>query len=496
MSTAFDTAIRQAIPRCLDYSTICALGLLRTARQYHIENEPQLQDSDVISRWQRTPNAYTAVDLLAEALILKNFNFEDAIRAAQYLLSQSKTTDPIIKQLATHFLEEPSINIGMLLDITEPEDRHANIASLKKSVRFYHRNSIAWCDLAISYATLGQMDKARSAMEVALNLAPDNRFILRSASRCLLHFKEYDRAVDLLTRSSLYNVDPWITSAAIAIAESVDLPTKSINRAKALVGDDNLTHFSRSELSVSIGTKEMKAGSGKRAKSYMRQGIIDPTENALAQAEWMASQLDTHIVDFRNLGNKVPASYEANARHLFYKQDFKNSLNSARQWCTYEPLSSLPFIFSSYITSVCLDDELESLRILRTALPLHKTDPDFMNNYVCSLAQTGDLPTALQTFTSLDLSNLTQHQALVLRATQGLLCFRTDNPEKGRQLYLESIRGFERIGQDHSATIAAYYLAAEEKRLMSPYAAERTKDARTRMNRFKVVELTSRINKL
>ena len=496
MSATFNTTIRQAIPRCLDYSSICSLGLLRAVREHEIKIRPEFQISNAVSKWQKNPNIYTAVDLLAEALILKDFKSEYARQAANYLLNQSKTTNPIIKELAVHFLEQPLINIALLLDISEPQNRYTKIANLKKSVRFYHRNPIAWCDMAINYATLGQIDKARSAMEVALNLAPNNRFILRSAARCFLHFKEYDRASHLLSHSPLYNVDPWITSAGIAIAESADIPTKSIKKAKALVEDDNLTQFSRSELSVSIGTKEMKNGAEKLAKTYMRQGIIDPTENALAQAEWMSSQLNADIGNFSKLGNKVPASYEAIARHLFYKEDFKNSLNSARQWCSYEPLSSMPFIFATYITSVCFDDDLESLRILTGALPLHKTDPDFMNNYICSLAQTGDMEAAIKNFMNLDLRNLKDHQIFVLTATQGLLCFRTNNAEKGRELYLEAIRGFERIKDPRSAAIAAYYLAAEEKLILSPHKDARIEDAKSRFKRFKVVELTKRINKL
>jgi len=496
MSATFNTTIRQTIPRCLDYATISSLGLLRALRQHEIKIGPESQVSNAAIKWQKDPNIYTAVDLLAEALIIKDFESEDAKRAARYLLNQYKTTSPIINELATHFLQQPLINIAHLLDVSEPQNRYTNIANLKKSVRFYHRNPIAWCDMAINYATLGQMDKSRSAIEVALNLAPNNRFILRSAASCFVHFKEYDRASHLLSHSPLYNVDPWITSAGIAIAESADIPTKSIKKAKVLVEDDNLTQFSRSELSVSIGTKEMKNGAEKLAKTYMHQGIIDPTENALAQAEWMSSQLNADIGNFSNLGNKVPASYEAIARHLFYKEDFKNSLTSAKQWCSYEPLSSMPFVFSTYITSLCFDDEPESLRILTSVLPLHKTDSDFMNNYICSLAQTGDIEAAIKNFMNMDLRNLRDHQILVLTATQGLLCFRTDNAEKGRELYLEAIRGFERIQDPRSATVAAYYLAAEEKRILSPYKDARIKDAKSRFNRFKVFELTKRINKL
>jgi len=496
MSATFNNTTRQAIPRFLDYSTACALGLLRAATKHEIQSKPEFQISNVISKWQKNPNIYSAVELLAESLILKDFQSKDAIRAANYLLNQSETTNSIIKELARHFLEQPSINIALLLDISGPQSRYINIANLKKSVRFYHRNPIAWCDMAIHYATLGQMDKARTAIKVALNLAPNNRFILRSASTCFLHLGEPDRAVHLLSRSPLYHLDPWVTSAGIAIAESADLPTRSINKAKALVEDDNLTQFSRSELSVSIGTKEMKDGAEKRAKTYMRQGIVEPTENALAQAEWMSSQLGTDISGFSKLGKEVPASYEAIARHLFYKENFKDSLNAAKHWCTYQPLSSFPFIFSSYIASACLDDEVESVNILKDVLPLHRTDPDFMNNYICGLARTGDLEPAIKNFVNLDISNLTDQQRFTLTATQGLLCFRTDNAKKGRELYLEAIRGFELMNQHKSAAIAVYYWAFEEKRILSPYKDERIKDAKSRVARLHVVELTNSIKKL
>jgi tetratricopeptide (TPR) repeat protein len=496
MSGTFDNTTRQAIPRCLDYSTACGLGLLRTTREHEVKSKPEFQISHVISKWQENHNIYTAVDLLAEALILKDFKSEDVIKAADYLLNKSKTTNTIIKELASHFLEQPSIKISQLPNICEPQDEYTNIANLKKSVRLYDKNPIAWCDMAIHYATLGQTDKARTAIKVALNLAPNNRFILRSASSCFMHLEEPDRAVSILSRSPLYRFDPWITSAEIAISESAGLPTKSISKARALVEDDNLTQFSRSELSVTIGTKEMKNAAQKRAKTYMRQAIIDPTENALAQAEWMSLQLGTNISGFSKLGNKVPASYEATARHLLYKENFKGSLNSAEQWCRYQPLSSSPFIFSSYVASVCLDDDAEGLRILKTAFKLHRTDPDFMNNYICCLAKTGDFPGAIESFQNLNLHNLTDSQKFTLMATHGLICFRADNAEKGRELYSKAITGFERINQQHSSAIAAYYWASEEKRILSPYKDARIKDAKTRVERFHVFELANQIKKL
>jgi len=496
MSGTFDDTNRQAIPRCLDYSTACALGLLRITREHVKKNKPEFQISRAISKWQENPNIYTAVDLLAEALILKDFKSKYAIEAADHVLNKSKTTNTLLKELASHFLEQPSIQNIQSTQISEPQIVYPVIAGLKNSVRFYDKNPIAWCDMALYYATLAQMDKARKAIKVALNLAPNNRFILRSASGCFNHLGEPDRAVSILRRSPLHLLDPWIASAEIAISESADLPSKSISKAKGLVKDDNLTQFSRSELAVSIGTKEMRSGAERRAKALMRQGVIDPTENALAQAEWMATQLGTNIGGFIQLEEKVPASFEATARHFFYKEKFKESLDSAELWCTYQPLSSIPFIFSSYIASVCLDNDIESVRILNSALQLYRTNPMFMNNYICSLAKTGDVGAAIETFRMLKLGNLSNYETFVFMATQGLIYFRTDDAEKGREFYLKAIMGFERINDQRSAAIATYYWALEEKLILSSYKEARIKDAKRRVERFHVFELDNRIKKL
>ena len=496
MSGTFDDSNRQTIPRCLDYTTACALGLLRITRVSGIDIKSRFPKSRVIEKWQENPNIYTATDLLAEALILKDYKSKYAIEAADYILENSETTDMVINELASHFLEQPETPNIQSSKTSDPDIIYPLIGALKQAVRFYDKNPIAWCDMALYYATLAQIDKARRAMQIALHLAPNNRFILRSASGCFNHLGEPDRAISILRHSPLHLFDPWITSADIAIAESAGLSTKSINKAKDLANDHNLTHFSRSELAVSIGTKEMKSGALRRAKTLMHQGIIDPTENALAQAEWMATQLGTNINNFVKLGEKVPASFEANARHFYYTEKFEKSLDSAENWCAYQPLSPVPYIFSSYISSVCLDNDEESVRILEGALKLNKNNPIYMNNYICSLARTGNIEDAIENFRTINLNNLSNDEKYTFLSTQGLIYFRTNNPDMGRKLYLQAIDGFETINAQRSAAIAAYYWAIEEKLILSSYQEARKKDAINRVERYDVFELAKTIKKL
>ena len=112
------------------------------------------------------------------------------------------------------------------------------------------------------------------------------------------------------------------------------------------------------------------------------------------------------------------------------------------------------------------------------------------------MARTGDLQSAIENFQNLDFRNLSDHDTFTLMATQGLIYFRVGDAEKGRELYLRAIVGFERINEQRTAAIAAYYWAYEEKRILSSYQEARIKDAKSRVNRFHVFELDNPIKKL
>ena len=145
---------------------------------------------------------------------------------------------------------------------------------------------------------------------------------------------------------------------------------------------------------------------------------------------------------------------------------------------------------------LCLDDDKEALRILDTSLPAQRNDPLIINNYACSLARSGDVAAAIEALDKVKFPDLEDWQKLTLAATQGLIYFRTDNIEQGRESYSLAIRGFEKINDNRSAAIAAYYLAFEEKRIQSPYVSKRVKEAKSRIIRFNVFEIEDLAKKL
>jgi tetratricopeptide (TPR) repeat protein len=373
------------------------------------------------------------------------------------------------------------------------------IADLKGQVRFYPSNPIAWTDLSLYYATMGQVAKAKSAMQVALGLGKANRFVLRSAARCFMHLREPDRAIDVLNRSVLCSSDPWIASAEIAISESAGLPSKCTSKARYLLPDDNLTEFSRSELAANMGTIEMKHGAAKGAKKLMRQALRDPTENALAQAEWMANQLGlgvTIAADLQRLEAVVPGSYEAQALRLYYNLEFEDSLTAAAMWGRFQQLSSRPIIHASHIAAAFLDDDARAIKILDSAMPAQAKGFLYLNNYAFSLARSGDIEAALKKLEHIDPENLSDRERSILTATRGLVYFRSGDIENGRNWYDIAIKEFDQMDDKEAAAVATYYLAREEKHIGSSNAEKRVMEAKRRLERFNLPLLSELARKL
>lgn len=488
MSAAYDDRKRQAIPRCLSYETACLLGLLRVNRRQEEVHRNEVKDSDASRQWIENPRTSTAVDLVGEALILKDFESSEAIKAAKYILRKGSSSSSLIRQLANHFLGKIETPLSILREPKEIPDRDSQrveIARLKRSVRNYPVNPIAWSDLSLSYATIGQADKAKMAMNIAMSLAKGNRFVLRSASRCFLHFEEPDRAVDILNKSGLCAIDPWIASAEIAIAESKGLKSKCISRAKDLIEDDNLTPFSRGELAASLGTIEIKSGSIRRAKKIMSKAIRDPTENALAQVEWASSIHDIDFNDMIELRRIVPASYEATAVHAYYSKEFAESLKASEKWGRFQFLSSRPIIHSTFIASSMLNDDLATIDIFDNALPVQQNSALAVNNYAFSLARVGRTEEAANKLNQW-INKASSEEKLVFTATMGLICFREGDVEGGRRLYNIAVNGFELLKDYRSASIAKYYWAVEEKRIMSENAESRIREAKRAIEQHNV----------
>jgi hypothetical protein len=229
------------------------------------------------------------------------------------------------------------------------------------------------------------------------------------------------------------------------------------------------------------------------------QALRDPTENALAQAQWMATQLGTkmgEITDIRRLEDRIPASYEAQALRSFYDTDFDKSLKAAELWGRFQQLSSRPIIHASFVASTFLDDEVKAINILTGSMPAQQSNFLFTNNYAFSLVSSGQVEDGVRKLEAINVSTLSRREKLILQATNGFVFFRTGEIEKGRRLYRMAINGFDRANAAADAAMAAYYLALEEKRIASEFAKSRVNEAKVRIEKLKLPPLNFLAKKL
>src|SRR5437870_228380 len=110
-------------------------------------------------------------------------------------------------------------------------------------------------------------------MDTALALAPENRFILRSAARLYLHIGEGRRAHRILLEADALLHDPWILSAEVAIAAVMGKSSKHIKRARKILEAERFKPIHLSELASAIGTVEARAGNRKRSRQFVERSL-------------------------------------------------------------------------------------------------------------------------------------------------------------------------------------------------------------------------------
>jgi predicted Zn-dependent protease len=126
------------------------------------------------------------------------------------------------------------------------------IHQTRRRLSEYPNNPILWTNLSLYYTTNGQQDKAKHAILVALKLAPENRFVVRAASRLFLHQKDSERAHSVLLRTASIQFDPWILASEVAVAATRNRSSQFVKRARSMVESQDYRPFHLSELAARI----------------------------------------------------------------------------------------------------------------------------------------------------------------------------------------------------------------------------------------------------
>jgi tetratricopeptide (TPR) repeat protein len=497
MSLAVEKKDRRVVPRWRDFRTTVETGELDGGEQQAVSTV--IKDGgyfqDKLLAWRDAPSIENAADLVASALVLGRHT--EAADAAQFLLRPDSTATPAVKVVA-ELVAGPADRAGRIV-LAELKDIdieagvvRLRIRALRSQLQDAPRNALLWVDLARAYSMLGQRDHAVRAMERALGLVRNNRFILRSAARLFVHLDESHRAHKLLVESQSTRFDPWLLAAEIAVAAVAERKPIFIKQGRDLLQSGRFSSLQTAELASAIATLEMIAGDTRKARRLFRESLIDPNDNSLAQAEWAATKIDGIDVAPELLSR--PRSFEARACDDHRGGRWAAAIRETENWFLDEPFSSRPAAFGSYLSGVAEQNYRLSEEFARRGLRANPDDSLLLNNLTVALANQGQLEEARETFRQI--TDPANELRPTLLATEGLLKFRSGDINAGRQLYFEAVELAKRKGDRRLLALALAHLAREEVLEGTEAAEESLRVATEASTRIDLLEIPHMVNVL
>lgn len=459
---------RRVLPRWRDTRAAVETGEMKGLQSIGAAEKTRVQQagSQRLAALQRDfvakPSVGRAAELTSAAVLINQP--EAAGDAAAYLVLNAQRTTPAAVASARSLLGLP---LPDETDAQEPQTTglmtvQAEVHRLRPLLREFPHNPLMHLDLARAYAALGQEQRAERHLQVALALAPQHRFTLRTAVRFHIHMHDPRAAVTLLRRSDRTPYDPWLVAAEISASMVAGIPPKFVRRARELVEHWELDPLHISELAAALGTLELKdGGKSKRVRKMFRQALEQPTENAVAQAQWVAPQVHVSLDEAR-LTN-VPRNFEMRAWEGYSLSRFQAARDAFECWLQDEPFSSTPVTMAAYLAGALDPTPARAIELTRLGLTTHPSDEIMLNNMAFYLASDNQLDAAEDYLNRAQAATAPGNawNTANLVATQGLLRFRRGAPDEGARLYEEAAAMARRSALPHRAVIAQLYLARE-----------------------------------
>jgi tetratricopeptide (TPR) repeat protein len=419
------------------------------------------------SNWERDRSQIKAAEFVSTGLVLGvPSQVQDAVSE---LLEQQ--LPPSLRRLVSVVSEENSsktVEKEASALIVDDLHLYVAIAELKRALVREPRRPLIWLELARQYSQLGQLEPASTAISRALVLAPNNRYVLRSAAAFFTNLGDGKRAHSILANSDRAASDPWLVAAELATASQSNEKPIFARRGLAMLEDENFGEHAISELSVQLATMDVRGGRDRRARRMVSLALVNPTENSVAQVESLSS-MDKSI-ELPPDSLELPSAYEARAKSSLEEGKWIESIESAELWLADQPFSSDAAVFGSYAALSGMRDNSLALAFATRGLKANPHDAGLMNNAAVAAIEMFDLEAAgdlLRRASECDASRQTQ---IALRATLGLLEFRSGSADVGRAYYEEAIRlaQGEKVQTQH--VLASIMLAREEIRSRTPMA--------------------------
>ena len=460
MSIADRRKRRQVIPRWRPWWVTARLGLAETGASVRSIGHPNTTTIDRRrEEWLENHDLPHAADLISTAFGMGLG--ERAQDAAEFVLEAKRSLPQSLLLLAKIIVDGDADLPASPVDI-DHVGRHVRINSLKGRLKNWPHDAIARIDLAREYATLGQRSKALKPISVALALAPHNPFVIRSAARFFLNHGEPERALAVVRRTPRVLSDPWLLAAEIATASAAETSSRHVRLARSIITRGLFAPRHVSELASALATIELESGNRRGARKLFAVALQNPTENAVAQAQWASSTSQDLNLEIGEC--MLDRSYEAVALINFGKGAWAAAVESAKLWLMDEPFATSSAYFGSWTASVVSTDFSAALQFAEFGLSTKPNDSLLLNNKTVALALLDRHEEAAITLRKIDPVGAAEKSEATYWATCGLVSYRLGCPEKGRAFYQRARAVARKSGNAREEAWAILFEAREERR--------------------------------
>jgi len=431
---------RNVIPRWRDFKPTIELGELKPVAGTKKETAPASPSpfhTEKIQNWESEKTVKNAIELLNSSIVLDDQ--EHSLSTATFLNKSAESSRPL-KKVAHQIIypTDTDTSFEQLLDFDKFDIIIGKkIQRLRECLNHNPYNSISWIELARLFLIIGKEQAAERCILVATQLAPDNRYISRTGSRFFTHIGDYKKAQQILKANVAFKADPWLLSADIGIASLNNKSSYNIKIGRELVASRNYSPFDLNELLSALATEELNSGSIKNSKRLFNESLINPNDNAVAQAVWAGKHI-TNLNLNQGLFDRTPHIFEAKAYHFYYNKLWGNAYSSTMQWFIDQPFSSDPAVFGSFIATSVLEKYDEGIKIAKIGLKSTPNDFTLLNNLAFAYLKNNNIKEAQLTIAKIHAESLSDYQRVFYLATKGLLLYKLSQVEAGENLYNEA----------------------------------------------------------
>lgn len=415
-----------------------------------------------ICEWLNNKKLSNAVDLYTRLKLLHQTEHKYYRETLSFLEASKKSSSLQIKRIISDNL--------VLLDkeanyTTKFNHVYDIIARLKKQVRLFENDPMSWMDLAFYYSVLNDKDKARRCATVSYNLSKKNPYICRSYSRFLVDDGRPEEALYILRKSGLLFDHPLFMSAYVAINDYYNLKINILSKAKKLIKSSRINPQYISDLLSSLATIEIESGSVKKGKELLKQSLISPTENSIAQASWLNYK---HGINTSRNEQANIFSIESSATNYYMQKKFKECSEVLLDLYSFQPINDGALVDFGYISIMGANNPEIVSQVSENRIPIERMTFGELNNLVVSkmlIKNYSNLERDIKYLRSkVNTKNI--NDAALYSATAGMYMFSIGAIDEGLNLYKEAINTYKNNNNKSSEAIAKVFLA--EQLILAP----------------------------